>query len=159
MMALLNPSESDLIFDFFSGIGNFALPIATSGATVLAIEGDEILVDSGNINVNKNTLSGNVTFKTGDLFNIEREELLSLGQANKWLIDPPRVGAINLINLLDDEIKPELIIYLSCNPTTLARDSDILVNEKNYIFKKGGIVNMFPHTSHVESISLFEINE
>ena len=159
VMALLRPSKDDVIFDLFSGVGNFSLPIATSGATVLAIEGDEMLVDSGNINAIENNLSKNVTFKKVDLFNIEKEELLSLGQATKWLIDPPRLGALNLINLIDDEIKPKLIIYISCNPATLARDSDILVNKKNYTFKEGGIVNMFPHTSHIESIAVFEVNE
>ena len=159
VMALLEPKKSDLIFDFFSGIGNFTLPIATSGANVLAVEGDKMLVDSGNNNAIKNNLSNNVRFKEADLFNIEKKELLLLGQADKWLIDPPRLGALNLINLLDDQIKPKLIIYISCNPATLARDSDILVNKKNYSFKKGGIVNMFPHTSHVESIAVFERNE
>ena len=159
VMALLEPKKSDLIFDFFSGIGNFTLPIATSGANVLAVEGDKMLVDSGNNNAIKNNLSNNVRFKEADLFNIEKKELLLLGQADKWLIDPPRLGALNLINLLDDQIKPKLIIYISCNPATLARDSDILVNKKNYRFKKGGIVNMFPHTSHVESIAVFERNE
>jgi len=158
-MALLNPSKNDLIFDLFSGVGNFALPIATSGAKVLAIEGDEMLVDSGNKNAIENNLSKNLNFKKIDLFDINRQELVELGQANKWLIDPPRVGVKDLINLLDDEIKPELIIYISCNPASLARDSNILVNEKDYIFRKGGIVNMFPHTSHVESIALFERNE
>ena len=118
-----------------------------------------MLVDSGNNNAIKNNLSNNVRFKEADLFNIEKKELLLLGQADKWLIDPPRLGALNLINLLDDQIKPKLIIYISCNPATLARDSDILVNKKNYSFKKSGIVNMFPHTSHVESIAVFERNE
>ena len=159
VMAMLSPSKSDVIFDLFSGVGNFTLPIATSGATVFAMEGDQMLVDSGNSNAIENNLSENVTFKTVDLFNIEKEELLSLGQATKWLIDPPRLGALNLINLIDDEIKPKLIIYISCNPATLARDADILVNEKKYIFKEGGIVNMFPHTSHIESIAVFEVNE
>ena len=158
-MALLQPSKNDVIFDLFSGVGNFTLPIATTGATVLAIEGDEKLVNSGNSNAINNNLNDNVTFKTADLFIIEKEEFLSLGQANKWLIDPPRLGALNLINLIDDVIKPKLIIYISCNPATLARDSDILVNKKKYIFKEGGIVNMFPHTSHVESIAVFEVNE
>ncbi|MDA9642524.1 23S rRNA (uracil(1939)-C(5))-methyltransferase RlmD [Nitrosomonadales bacterium] len=159
VMALLRPSKDDVIFDLFSGVGNFSLPIATSGATVFAIEGDEMLVESGNINAIENNLSENVSFKSADLFSIKKEELLSLGQATKWLIDPPRLGASNLIDLIDDEIKPKLIIYISCNPATLARDSDILVNKKNYTFKEGGIVNMFPHTSHIESIAVFEVNE
>ena len=159
VMGLLNPLKSDVIFDLFSGIGNFTLPIATSGATVLALEGDETLVKSGNSNAIENNLNTNVTFKIIDLFNIKKKELLSLGKPNKWLIDPPRVGALNLVNLIDSEIRPKLIIYISCNPSTLARDANILVNEKKYIFKEGGIVNMFPHTSHVESIAVFEVNE
>ena len=159
VIALLRPSKSDVILDLFSGVGNFTLPIATSGATVFAIEGDEMLVESGNTNAIENNLSENVSFKLADLFSIKKEELLSLGQATKWLIDPPRAGALNLVNLIDSEIKPKLIIYISCNPATLARDSDILVNKKNYIFKEGGIVNMFPHTSHIESIAVFEVNE
>ena len=159
VMYLLNPSKNDLIFDLFSGVGNFALPMATSGANVLAVEGDDKLVDSGNRNAHDNNLSGNLKFKKLDLFSIEKKELVELGYANKWLIDPPRVGAIDLINLLDNEIKPELIIYISCNPSTLARDSNILVNKKNYNFEQSGIVNMFPHTSHIESISLFVRNE
>tara|TARA_B100001173_G_scaffold245564_1_gene215779 strand:+ start:1188 stop:2525 length:1338 start_codon:yes stop_codon:yes gene_type:complete len=159
VMNMLNPSKVDLIFDLFSGVGNFALPIATTGANVVAIEGDENLIDSGNRNAHQNNLSKNLKFKKLDLFSLKKKELIGLGYANKWLIDPPRVGAIDLINLLDDEIKPELILYISCNPSTLARDSNILVNEKDYVFKKGGIVNMFPHTSHIESISLFIRNE
>jgi 23S rRNA (uracil1939-C5)-methyltransferase len=159
VIALFRLSKSDVILDLFSGVGNFTLPIATSGATVFAIEGDEMLVESGNINAIENNLSENVSFKSADLFSIKKEELLSLGQATKWLIDPPRAGALNLVNLIDSEIKPKLIIYISCNPATLARDADILVNEKNYIFKEGGIVNMFPHTSHIESIAVFEVNE
>ena len=159
VIALLRLSKSDVILDLFSGVGNFTLPIATSGATVFAIEGDEMLVESGNTNAIENNLSENVSFKLADLFSIKKEELLSLGQATKWLIDPPRAGALNLVNLIDSEIKPKLIIYISCNPATLARDSDILVNKKNYIFKEGGIVNMFPHTSHIESIAVFEVNE
>ena len=155
-MALINASKKDFIFDLFSGVGNFALPIASTGANVLAIEGDEMLVKAGNKNAIENNLSKNLRFKKVDLYNTEKKDILSLGQANKWLIDPPRTGAIDLINLLDDEINPKLIIYISCSPATLARDADILVNKKKYTFKEGGIFNMFPHTSHIESIALFE---
>jgi 23S rRNA (uracil1939-C5)-methyltransferase len=90
-----------------------------------------------------------------NLFEITKELLLQLGKANKWLIDPPRDGAFQLVQLIDDDINPSLIVYVSCNPATLARDAQILVNEKGYRLDKAGIVNMFPHTSHVESIALF----
>ena len=78
-----------------------------------------------------------------------------MGHANKWLIDPPRDGAFQLVRLIDEDINPSVIVYVSCNPATLARDAQILVNEKSYKLDKAGIVNMFTHTSHVESIALF----
>jgi 23S rRNA (uracil1939-C5)-methyltransferase len=90
-----------------------------------------------------------------NLFEITKESLLKLGQANKWLIDPPRDGAFQLVQLIDNDIQPSVIVYVSCNPATLARDAQILVHEKGYKLDKAGIVNMFPHTSHVESIALF----
>jgi 23S rRNA (uracil1939-C5)-methyltransferase len=89
----------------------------------------------------------------------KKDDLKLLGKADKWLIDPPRDGALNLINLISDDIQPKKIVYISCNPATLARDAHILVTEKGYRLSKAGILNMFPHTSHVESIALFEINE
>ena len=90
-----------------------------------------------------------------NLFEITKEALLKLGHADKWLIDPPRDGAYQLVQLIDEDINPSVIVYVSCNPSTLARDAQILVNEKGYKLDKAGIVNMFPHTSHVESIALF----
>ena len=157
-MALLQPKKGEVIIDFFSGLGNFTLPIATFGSCVIGVEGDDALVESGLKNAEKNNLSENVNFIKVDLFNASQEDIKLLGNADKWLIDPPRDGAFNLINLINSDIQPKRIVYISCNPATLARDANILINEKDYKFSKSGILNMFPHTSHVESIALFELN-
>lgn len=158
VFTLIKPNKNDHILDFFSGAGNFSLPLATSGAKVIAVEGDELLVQAGNLNVKRNKLDQSLLFKQINLFSLQRTELKDLGLANKWLIDPPRDGALNLINLIDDEIKPIMIVYISCNVATLARDAKILVNQKGYQFVKGGLLNMFPHTSHIESIAIFELS-
>ena len=158
-MSLLNPQPKEVIFDFFCGLGNFTLPIASFGSTVIGFEGDEALVDSANLNANKNSLQKLAEFKKVDLFKIDEQTITGLGRANKWLIDPPRDGALHLINSINDVNKPNIICYISCNPATLARDANILITEKGYKFAKAGILNMFPHTSHVESIALFEVNE
>ena len=158
-MALLQPKKNELIIDFFSGLGNFTLPIATFGSSVIGVEGDDALVESGLKNATSNNLSENVNFMKVDLFNAELEDIKLLGKADKWLIDPPRDGALNLIHLINSDIQPKKIVYISCNAATLGRDANILTNEKGYKLSKSGILNMFPHTSHVESISLFELNE
>ena len=158
-MALLQPKKNELIIDFFSGLGNFTLPIATFGSSVIGIEGDDSLVESGLKNAAINNLSKNVNFIKIDLFKAGYENIRLLGKADKWLIDPPRDGALNLINLINSDIQPKKIVYISCNPATLARDANILTNEKGYKLSKSGILNMFPHTSHIESIALFEHNE
>jgi len=157
-MALLQPRKGEVIIDFFSGLGNFTLPIATFGSSVIGVESDDALIESGLKNAEKNNLSGNVNFMKVDLFNATNEDIKLLGKADKWLIDPPRDGAFNLINLINSDIQPKRIVYISCNPATLARDANLLINEKGYKFSKSGILNMFPHTSHVESIALFELN-
>ncbi|MSQ80435.1 MAG: 23S rRNA (uracil(1939)-C(5))-methyltransferase RlmD [Candidatus Methylopumilus sp.] len=154
-MSLLKPSKDDQIFDFFCGLGNFTLPIATFGAKVTGIEGSVSLLERAKQCRDENHLDDLVDYQCINLFEITKELLLKLGKANKWLIDPPRDGAFQLLQLIDDEINPLAIVYVSCNPATLARDAQILVNEKGYKFDKAGIVNMFPHTSHVESVALF----
>jgi 23S rRNA (uracil1939-C5)-methyltransferase len=83
------------------------------------------------------------------------ESLTKLGHFDKWLIDPPRDGAFELIKSLDENNSPQCIVYVSCNPATLARDAGVLVNEKRYKLSAAGVINMFPHTAHVESIALF----
>jgi 23S rRNA (uracil1939-C5)-methyltransferase len=154
-MSLLKPSKDEHIFDFFCGLGNFTLPIATRGAKVTGIEGSASLIERAKQCRDENHLNDFVEYQCINLFEITKEILLKLGHANKWLIDPPRDGAFELVQLIDEEINPSVIVYVSCNPATLARDAQILVNEKGYKLDKAGIVNMFPHTSHVESIALF----
>ena len=154
-MSLLKPLSGERIFDFFCGLGNFTLPIATSGAKVTGIEGSLSLIERAKQCRDENHLNDFVEYQCMNLFEITKEALLKLGHADKWLIDPPRDGAYQLVQLIDEDINPSVIVYVSCNPSTLARDAQILVNEKGYKLDKAGIVNMFPHTSHVESIALF----
>lgn len=155
-MQLLNPQANERIADFFCGIGNFTLPIARSGASVLGLEGLSNLVDRANESAALNKIT-NTTFGVADLFKITPEALTQLGHFDKWLIDPPRDGAFELIKSLDATNSPKAIVYVSCNPATLARDAGVLVNEKGYVLGAAGVINMFPHTSHVESIALFQL--
>lgn len=154
-MQLLNPQAGEKVADFFCGIGNFTLPIARSGAQVLGLEGLANLVDRANESAALNQIS-NTEFGVADLFKMTEEALTGLGHFDKWLVDPPRDGAFELIKSLGDSNRPQRIVYVSCNPATLARDAGVLVNEKGYILKAAWVINMFPHTSHVESIALFE---
>jgi 23S rRNA (uracil1939-C5)-methyltransferase len=155
-MQLLEPQAHEKIADFFCGIGNFTLPIARSGAQVLGLEGLSNLVDRANESAVLNQI-GNAQFGVADLFKMTTEDLTGLGRFDKWLVDPPRDGAFELIKSLDASNSPQRIVYVSCNPATLARDAGVLVNEKGYTLKAAGVINMFPHTSHVESIALFEL--
>ncbi len=154
-MQLLAPKASEKIADFFCGIGNFTLPIARSGAQVLGLEGLSNLVDRANESATLNQLTENTKFGVADLFKMTPEALTGLGHFDKWLVDPPRDGAYELIKSLDEFNWPARIVYVSCNPATLARDAGVLVNEKGYTLDAAGVINMFPHTSHVESIALF----
>ncbi len=155
-MQLLAPQSHEKIADFFCGIGNFTLPIARSGAQVLGLEGLANLVDRANESAVLNDIT-NTQFGVADLFKMTPEALTALGCFDKWLVDPPRDGAFELIKSLDAINSPQRIVYVSCNPATLARDAGVLVNEKGYVLKAAGVINMFPHTSHVESIALFEL--
>ena len=155
-MQLLAPQVSEKIADFFCGIGNFTLPIARSGAQVLGLEGLANLVERANESAQLNDIR-NVEFGVSDLFKMTPEALSGLGRFDKWLIDPPRDGAHELVKSLTPANSPQRIVYVSCNPATLARDAGELVNEKGYRLKAAGVINMFPHTAHVESIALFEL--
>jgi 23S rRNA (uracil1939-C5)-methyltransferase len=154
-MQLLKPQAGETIADFFCGIGNFTLPIARSGAQVLGLEGLANLVDRANESAHLNSIN-NVKFAVADLFKMTPESLAELGTFDKWLIDPPRDGAFELVKAITAETAPKLIVYVSCNPATLARDAGVLVQEKGYRLSAAGVINMFPHTAHVESIALFE---
>lgn len=155
-MRLLVPSPFERIADFFCGIGNFTLPIARSGAHVVGIEGSAALVRRAVRNAACNALADNTRFTSMNLFEINEEALARMGRFDKWLIDPPRDGAAELVKSITDGIAPQRIVYVSCNPSTLARDSAMLVHVKGYVLKAAGVMNMFPHTSHVESIAVFE---
>jgi len=154
-MQLLAPQAGEKIADFFCGIGNFTLPIARSGAEVLGLEGLANLVERANESSALNGIT-NTQFGVSDLFKMTPQALTELGHFDKWLIDPPRDGAFELIKALDETNSPQQIVYVSCSPATLARDAGVLVNEKGYRLKAAGVINMFSHTAHVESIALFE---
>ena len=158
-MQLLNPQAGERIADFFCGLGNFTLPIARSGATVLGMEGAATLVSRARDSAALNGLDQRVEFREADLFKMTPESLAGLGKFDKWLIDPPRDGAMALIQALSDDAEtcPQRIVYVSCNPATLARDAGILVHVKGYRMIAAGVINMFPHTAHVESMALFEL--
>lgn len=154
-MQLLSPRSNERIADFFCGIGNFTLPIARSGAQVLGLEGLENLVERAHESARLNQIE-NAKFGVADLFKMTDDSLSALGNFDKWLIDPPRDGAFELVKALNADNAPQRIVYVSCNPATLARDAGVLIHEKGYSLKAAGVINMFPHTSHVESIALFE---
>jgi 23S rRNA (uracil1939-C5)-methyltransferase len=156
-MRLLDPQPGERIADFFCGLGNFTLPIARSGAQVLGIEGSEALVARARQNAELNGLAGNAKFAAMNLFAMTETGFSGLGQFDKLLIDPPRDGALELVRSIvvgNGERAPQRIVYVSCNPATLARDAAELV-QRGYKLKSAGVMNMFPHTSHVESIALF----
>ncbi len=154
-MRLLAPQPGERIADLFCGLGNFTLPIARSGAQVVGIEGSASLLKRAAQNAEYNGLSANTQFSVMNLFEMNEEVLDKLGHFDKMLIDPPRDGAFELVKSLGAN-SPQRIVYVSCNPATLARDAEVLVHQKGYILKAAGVMNMFPHTSHVESIALFE---
>lgn len=154
-LRLLDPQPGERIADMFCGLGNFALPIARSGASVLGIEGSAQLVTRAAANAERNGLASRTRFMVADLFGMEPAALAALGPFDRMLIDPPRDGAIELVKALD-AVAPRRIVYVSCNPATLARDAGVLVHGNGYRLTGAGIVNMFPHTAHVESIAVFD---
>ena len=157
-MALLQPTAGDKVADMFCGLGNFSLPIARHGAEVLGVEGSEALVNRAKQNAELNGLSHLCSFQAANLFKESELDMQSWQKYNKWLIDPPRDGAFELLNALSGSLKsPQRIVYVSCKPATLARDAEVL-QAKGYTLKAAGVLNMFAHTAHVESIALFEKN-
>ncbi len=150
-LRLLDPQPGEQVLDLFCGLGNFTLPIATSGAEVVGIEGHPGLVARAAQNAAANGLRAR--FEVANLF--EPASCAALPTADKLLIDPPREGAIEVVKALGDDA-PARIVYVSCDPATLARDAAVLVHTKGYALRAAGVVNMFPHTAHVESIALFE---
>jgi 23S rRNA (uracil1939-C5)-methyltransferase len=154
-MDLLDPQPGDQIADLFCGLGNFSLAIARRGAHVVGVEGSESLVKRAEDNAARNGLSDHSRFFAADLYADPQGAMARLPALSKMLIDPPRDGAIEICKLIDESIVKRLV-YVSCSPSTLARDAEVLVRVKGYRLKAAGVVNMFPHTAHVESMALFE---
>ncbi|HEY5580563.1 MAG TPA: 23S rRNA (uracil(1939)-C(5))-methyltransferase RlmD [Rhodoferax sp.] len=182
-LRLLDAQKHERVIDWFCGLGNFTLPIATQAREVLGVEGSEALVARSRENfklnqalapVNKALAATN--FVARNLFEMTPELLIQDGVADKWLVDPPREGAVSLVQALAELhqqkldpishpptvgaagwMPPKRIVYVSCNPSTLARDADLLVHQAGYRCSFAGVVNMFPHTAHVESMAVFDL--
>ncbi|MGA0613066.1 23S rRNA (uracil(1939)-C(5))-methyltransferase RlmD [Caldimonas sp. KR1-144] len=165
-LTLLDPHPGERVIDWFCGLGNFTLPIARRAGQVLGIEGSEALVARARENAALNGLGGKTAFESRNLFELSPADLARYGLADRWLVDPPREGAFALAKAVADAVQdptaapgwqpPTRIVYVSCNPATLARDAGLLVHQAGYRTVLAGAVNMFPHTAHVESIAVFE---
>ncbi len=156
-LALLDPRAGERVADFFCGLGNFTLPIARRGATVIGIEGSAALVRRRRGRSRRlNGLAARATFRVANLFAATPESLEALGPLDKVLLDPPREGAIALVKALPGDGAPRRIVYVSCaRPRSRATRrcwSTIMATRS----AAAGVINMFPHTAHVESIALFE---
>jgi 23S rRNA (uracil1939-C5)-methyltransferase len=152
----LNLNENDRVLDLFCGLGNFTLPMATKAGYVGGVAGDRPLVNHAKENAIHNGLQ-NVDFHVADLSKDVSDQTWARQKFNKILLDPSRAGAAEVLHNLK-HWNPEQILYVSCNPSTLARDAGILVNDLGYTIVKAGVMDMFPQTGHVESIALFEKN-
>ncbi|CDZ79205.1 23S rRNA (uracil(1939)-C(5))-methyltransferase RlmD [Legionella massiliensis] len=151
---LLALNQDDVVLDLFCGLGNFSLPLAKHCTKVIGIEGSQMMVGRAQMNAEANGLN-NTEFFCADLEQIDALAMILNQRFTKLLIDPPRSGALEIVKQIE-KLNPERLVYVSCNPATLARDSDILVNHKGYRLRAAGVMDMFPHTAHVESIALFE---
>ncbi len=156
---LLDVQADERVADLFCGLGNFTLPLATVAREVVGIEGSSILTDRALQAASQHDLQEKTSFATLNLFEVDVAWLRNLGHFDRMLIDPPREGAQAValaLAQLEPQERPTRIVYVSCNPATLARDAGILVHEGGYKLSAAGVVNMFPHTGHVESIAVFE---
>ena len=171
---LLAPARDERVIDWFCGLGNFTLPLATRAGEVLGIEGSEALVARSRENLARNQAQRGALqplaptrFEARNLFEMTPQQLVADGAADRWLVDPPREGAFALAKAIADLHQdpalrgawtpPRRIVYVSCNPATLARDAGLLVHQAGYACTAAGVVNMFPHTAHVESIAVFDL--
>ena len=175
-LGLLDPRPGERVIDWFCGLGNFSLPLARRGAAVLGVEGSPTLVARARENAAANGLAARTTFEARDLYTLTAAELAATGDADRWLVDPPREGAFALVKALTELRRegarsasvprdeaggwqpPRRIVYVSCNPATLARDAGLLVHQAGYRCSAAGAVNMFPHTAHVESVAVFDLD-
>jgi 23S rRNA (uracil1939-C5)-methyltransferase len=163
-LRLLAIAPHEDVIDWFCGLGNFTLPLAKQARTVLGIEGSETLVARALENARVNGVEAHTRFAARNLFELTADDVVAFGQSQKWLVDPPREGAFALAKALaelqaaprDGWTPPQRIVYVSCNPATLARDAGLLVHQGGYRCTAAGAVNMFPHTAHVESMAVLE---
>ena len=158
-LTLLDVQVSDRVADLFCGLGNFTLPLATRASSVVGIEGSAALTERALEAARQHGLDKRTSFTTLNLFEVDVQWLRDLGYFDRILIDPPREGAeavARALAALGPAERPKRIVYVSCSPATLARDSGILVHEGGYRMRSAGVVNMFPHTGHVESIAVFD---
>lgn len=149
----LDPGPQDRVLDLFCGLGNFSLALARRAGSVVAVEGDHAMVERGTQNARANGLNG-LTFASADLQSDFTDQSWAKDGFDKILIDPPRSGALDVVEYLP-AFGAGRIVYVSCNPATLARDAGVLVRH-GYRLVKAGVMDMFPHTAHVESMALFE---
>jgi 23S rRNA (uracil1939-C5)-methyltransferase len=162
-LRLLAPLPHERVIDWFCGLGNFTLPLATLAGEVLGIEGSDTLVARARANASANGLADRARFESRNLFEVTPGDLRALATAQRWLVDPPREGAFALAKALaelhgsEGWTAPRRIVYVSCNPATLARDAGLLVHQAGYRCSMAGVVNMFPHTAHVESMAVFDL--
>jgi 23S rRNA (uracil1939-C5)-methyltransferase len=151
---MLDLNQNDTVLDLFCGVGNFTLPLATQAGSVVGVEGDDGLVQRAKSNAERNKLA-NVDFYAANLYEELKPQPWLSQSFTKALIDPPRSGALEILPLIN-KMGIETLLYISCYPGTLARDAGVLVNEMGYTLLAAGVMDMFPHTGHVESIALFK---
>lgn len=153
----LAPAPGEPVLDLFCGLGNFSLALARRGAQVTGVELGQAMVARARANAARNAIES-ASFHGADLSRPEVAAQWAAGGAGKWLLDPPRTGAEALVRAIGaaGAAAPARIVYVSCNPATLARDAGVLVNEHGYRFAEVSVVDMFPHTNHVEAMAVFE---
>ncbi|MGB5473847.1 MAG: 23S rRNA (uracil(1939)-C(5))-methyltransferase RlmD [Gammaproteobacteria bacterium] len=154
VLEMLALDRSDTVLDLFCGLGNFTLPMARLAGSVTGVEGEAGLVDRARDNARLNGLD-NIALHVADLTADQRHVAWAGGGYNKVLLDPPRSGAVGVLDVLGN-IHPQRLVYVSCHPGSLARDAGMLVSTYGYRLRAAGVMDMFPHTAHVESIALFE---
>jgi 23S rRNA (uracil1939-C5)-methyltransferase len=155
-LALLAPDPGDRVLDLFCGLGNFSLPIARRAASVSGVEGDAGLIERARANAASNGIA-NAEFHLGDLAGDVRGSAWARAEWDLMMLDPPRSGADELLKQLPGK-SVRRVVYVSCHPASLARDAGTLVREHGFRLDAAGVMDMFPHTAHVESIALFDRN-
>ena len=153
---LLDPGPGDRVLDLFCGVGNFTLPLARRAGQVLGVEGEQGLVDRAAANARLNGVD-NAAFLRADLSVDPGSAGWAADSRDLVLLDPPRAGAEALLPMLG-RLRPRRIVYVSCHPASLARDAGLLVHEHGYVLVAAGVMDMFPHTAHVESVATFELS-